>query len=174
MKNAIEELRGSSGYFHPEQPSFTGNTLLARVFTISCSTLQLKRSITASSQSLSSFSTCSIAFSASLYRYKTHTKTHRKWVSRGYYYYSVNLFSRYFFDRVLYPITTVTFAHLHAHESTTLAKVSFGPVWGQLNGAFSICQGLRVLLQAVIAIGTIPKEPTGRNLKMQKEYNACV
>lgn len=58
--------------------------------------------------------------------------------------------------------------HLHAHESTALAEVSFGPVRGQLNGAFSICQGLRVLLQAVIAVGTIPKEPTGRNLLMQK------
>lgn len=71
----------------------------------------------------------------------------------------MTLYSRYFCDCMLYPITTVACAHLHAHESTALAEVSFGPVWGQLNGAFSVSQGLRVLLQAVIAIGTVPKEP---------------
>lgn len=50
-------------------------TLFVGVFTINCSTLQLNRSLTASSQSLSSFSTCSIALSASLYRYNTQTPT---------------------------------------------------------------------------------------------------
>ncbi len=82
----------------------------------------------------------------------------------------------YFFDYMLYPMTTVACTHLHAHESTALAEVSFGPVWSQLNGAFSICQGLRVLLQAVIAIGTIPKEPTRCHLKNAEGicYMLCV
>lgn len=63
-------IKGSSGYLHLQETDYAGNaftSLLARKCTISCSTLQLKRSMTASSQSLSSFSTCSIAFSASLY-----------------------------------------------------------------------------------------------------------
>lgn len=50
----------------------TSTELLCVGVTINCSTLQLNRLLTASSQSLSSFSTCSIAFSASLYRYNTH------------------------------------------------------------------------------------------------------
>lgn len=44
-------------------------------FTISCSTLQWNRSWTASSQSSSRRNTCSIAFSASLYLWHTHTHT---------------------------------------------------------------------------------------------------
>lgn len=127
----------------------TSTELLCVGVTINCSTLQLNRLLTASSQSLSSFSTCSIAFSASLYRYNTHRVSELILM--------LNAFSvDYLLDYKLLQACT----NLHAHEGTALAEVSFGPVWGQLNGAFSICQGLRILLQAVIAIRAIPKEST--------------
>lgn len=67
-------------------------------------------------------------------------------------------------------MTTAARTHLHAHESTAFTKVSLGPLWGELNGAFSIGQGQWVLLQAAIAIRTIPKEPK-RELKT---YENCV
>lgn len=144
-------------------------TLFTSVFTINCSTLQFNRSLTASSQSLSSFSTCSIAFSASLYRFNTDDQT-QPLFSKSYNTVKAHmkLLSRYFFH--YNTRARVACSHLHAHKSTALAEVSFGPVWCQLNGAFSICQGLRVLLQAVITIRTIPKEPT----KVKNNNVTCV
>lgn len=58
------------------------------------------------------------------------------------------------------PLPRESWTHLHAHESAALAKVSLGPVRGQLDGPLGVCQGLGVLLQAAVAVRPIPKEPT--------------
>lgn len=129
--------------------------------TVSCCTLQYRRSLTASSQSWSSFSTCSMAFSASLYLYYKQTHMQIYWYS------SKCRFNPFTGRKNKYAIGS----HLKPHKCTSPTVIAFGPIRSNLNGLLSICEGQRVLLQTTIAVGAIPKKPVFKISEWINENN---